>query len=268
MQLSGIQRIVCIGAGNVASYLVPALYQAGYNIVQVCSRTIAKATIIAKQVNSSAVDNIAALDATADMYIVMVCDSEIENVLQQGRFGRGLVVHTSGSTAMSVFAKTTIEHYGVLYPLQTFTVQGQIDFLNTPFYIEANLLRDEKRLKSVAASLSSKVFAIDSTQRLHLHIAAVFACNFTNHMFAISQYLLQQSNLEFEALSPLIQATLSNTLSGGNPAERQTGPAVRGDDNIVQQHLSALSQNQMERDIYQVISENIQKYKQNIMLKK
>ncbi|MGL4364303.1 MAG: Rossmann-like and DUF2520 domain-containing protein [Bacteroidales bacterium] len=256
-----IQRIVCIGAGNVAYSLVPALYGVGYNVIQICSRKVDTAKHLANLVRASCTDNIKEMDTSADLYILAVSDREIQNVLQNANFGESLVIHTSGSTHINVFEKYNIKHYGVLYPLQTLSQKRIANFVHIPLFIEAKEMQDMEQLTLIANKLSTKVKPLNSEQRMHLHISAVFACNFTNQMFAIAHKLLKQSNLDFEVLRPLINETVTKALNAGNPKTVQTGPAVREDNNIIQLHLQELLPYEIERNIYKIISDSIQTYK-------
>lgn len=254
---SNTKRIVCVGSGGVASSLLPALYGAGYNIIQVCSRNLATAQALAKVVGASASDKLAELDLTADVYIIAVPDSEIENVLREATFGEGLVVHTSGSTPISVFERYRVERYGVLYPLQTFSRQRGVNFSRVPLYVEGHSKLDAMDIMFIARKLSVEVAQASSEERMLLHVAAVFACNFTNQMLAIASQLTAAAELNFAALKPLIRETIDKALATDNLALVQTGPAVRGDMNIVQKHIKALEKHPLEQQIYRLISESI-----------
>ena len=251
------KRIACVGSGGVASSLLPALCGAGYCIVQVCSRRLESAQRLANVVGAAACSNLSELDRNADMYIIAVPDSEIENVLRSANFGSGLAAHTSGSTPMSVFEKYNVQRYGVLYPLQTFSRGRVVSFANVPLLVEGNSAHDTEELMRMARSLSENVQQASSEKRMMLHVAAVFACNFSNHLLAISAQLTRESELEFDLLKPLIRETFEKVLSAENPAEVQTGPAVRGDVNTVQKHLAALEKYPLQQQIYRLISENI-----------
>jgi len=252
-----VKRIACIGSGGVASSLLPALYGAGYKIVQICSRNLATAQALAKVVGASASGSLADLDLHADVYVITVPDSEIENVLSASVFGAGLVVHTSGSTPISVFEKYKVERYGVLYPLQTFSKQRGVNFARVPLYVEGRNKHDAMDLMFIARKLSVDVSQVNSEERMLLHIAAVFACNFTNHMLTISSRLTKEAGLNFAALKPLIQETIDKALAAENTAQVQTGPAARGDMNIVQKHVKALEKHPLQQQIYKLISESI-----------
>ncbi len=257
--VESVKRIACIGSGGVASSLLPALYGAGYKIAQVCSRNLVTAQALAKVVGASATGNLTELDPTADVYIITVPDSEIENVLHDATFGAGIVMHTSGSTPISVFEKYNIERCGVLYPLQTFSRQRGVNFARVPLYVEGRTKTEEIEITFIARKLSVDVSLVDSEKRMLLHIAAVFACNFTNQMLAIASQLTKEAGLNFNSLKPLIQETVEKALAAENPYQVQTGPAVRGDMNIVQKHINALASQPQLQQIYKQLSDYIVK---------
>ncbi|MDR1225406.1 MAG: DUF2520 domain-containing protein [Prevotellaceae bacterium] len=252
-------RISCIGSGGVASSLLPALYDAGCKIVQVCSRNIEHAQRLAKVVGAMGINHLAELNNAVELIIISISDSEIEGVLKAVNFGNAMVVHTAGSVPMQVMADAGVARYGVLYPLQTFSCTRSVSLAQVPLFIEAANPNDLQELKFLAKKISSTVTELDSQQRMLLHVAAVFACNFTNHMMTISASLLKNVNQDFELVKPLIQETFEKALAGDNPAEAQTGPAVRGDVVTVKKHMEALKNDTAFQQLYQLISENIMK---------
>ncbi|MDR2813201.1 MAG: DUF2520 domain-containing protein [Prevotellaceae bacterium] len=256
MDGSVVKRIACIGSGNVASSLLPALYGAGYKIVQVCSRNLQTAQQLAKVVGATSTDKLTDINPNVDIYIIAVPDDEIENVLRKTTFGDGIVVHTSGSTPMGIFAKRDIPHYGVFYPLQVFT-RHSVNFMRVPLYVEASDSIAMDELLFMARKLSVEVYKITSEKRMLLHIAAVFACNFSNHLLTIAARLLHDEELSYLSLKPLIKETFERAMQVDNPEQLQTGPAARGDSKIVNHHIEALAGYPLTQQIYKLISESI-----------
>jgi predicted short-subunit dehydrogenase-like oxidoreductase (DUF2520 family) len=256
-----VKRIACVGSGNIALSLLPALYGAGYKIVQVCSRNLRTGQQLAKVVGAASSDQLTELNPNADIYIIAVPDDEIVNVLSTATFGNGIVVHVSGSTPMSVFEKRDIAHYGVLYPLQTFT-RHSVNFMRVPLYVEANDSAAMNELMFMARKLSVEVYKITSEKRMILHIAAVFACNFSHHLLTIAARLLHDKGLSYGSLKPLIMETLERAMVD-NPELLQTGPAARGDAKIVNNHIKALSGYPQVQQIYKLISESIASAKED-----
>lgn len=263
MDSATVKRIACVGSGNVALSLLPALYGAGYKIVQVCSRNLRTVQQLAKVVGAASTDKLTELSPNADIYILAVPDDEIVNVLRKATFGNGIVVHLSGSTPMSIFEKRGIAHYGVLYPLQAFT-RHSVNFMHVPLYVEANDSVAMEELMFMGRKLSVEVYNITSEKRMLLHIAAVFACNFSNHLLTIASRLLHDEQLSYASLKPLIKDTFERAMQVDNPELLQTGPAVRGDAKIVGSHVKALSGYPLTQQIYQLISESIMSTEQKI----
>ena len=249
--------IVLIGAGNLATNLGKALYAKGFLIKQVFSRTAESASTLARQLEADYTTSLADIDPYARLYITSLSDeafaSRIDEIVGDRR--QGLWVHTAGSLPMNLW-QGKVEHYGVFYPMQTFSKQREVDFKNVPIFIEASSTEDATFLQEVAAVLSEQVYEATSEQRKCLHLAAVFTCNFTNHMYALAEELLQHYHLPFEAMLPLIDETARkvHTLS---PSVAQTGPAVRNDSHVMEHHLSMLADRPDLQNIYRLLSESI-----------
>ena len=252
--------IVMVGAGNVATHLCKALKKAECNIKQVFSRTKESAVILAEKIDCLYTTDTESICSDADLYIVSLKDSVLNEILPRlvKRNHKALFVHTAGSVSIDIWKGLT-ERYGVLYPMQTFSKQREADFSNVHFFVEANNDCDVKLLKEVASLLSTKVFEASSEQRKYLHISAVFACNFTNHMYAICQRLLENNGLPFSSMLPLIDET-ANKVHHLSPIDAQTGPAKRYDTNIMEQHINMLENEPEIASLYKEISENIHKY--------
>lgn len=255
--MEAIEKIVLLGAGNVATHLGSALQLAGYSIVQVYSRRIATAEVLARTLGCACTGSMEALTPGADLYVIAVTDDAIADVSACFPFRDKLLVHTSGTTPLNVLQAGS-DHTGVLYPLQTFSMDVPVDFINIPLCIEASHPEDRDKLKTLARSLSNTVAYIPSDQRRILHVAAVFACNFVNHMYAQAAGILEENGLAFDLLRPLIEETARKAMRG-DPREMQTGPARRHNKNIMEEHQKMLSTNPGYRKMYTFISESIQK---------
>ena len=246
-----MKNIILVGSGNVATNLGLALKKSSYPIVQVYSRSIENAKKLANKLNTEFTNDLTQLKS-ADLIIVSVNDDAISNVLSQIK--NTSIVHTSGSIGINIF-NDNFSNYGVLYPLQTFNKEVNVNISEIPFCIEGNNLAFEKQLTTLAKQLSNNVVLMDSEQRKQVHIAAVFACNFSNQMFSIADDLLAEKNLDFKILLPLIKQTIAK-LSTNKPKAVQTGPAKRNDNNIIQEHIKHISKQEV-KDLYQEISNNI-----------
>ncbi len=254
-----IQDIVLIGAGNLATHLGLALVSHGFNVLQVCNRTPDKGRELALRVGAEFIAEPADLSPGADLYSLAVGDSPIGMVAKSLSLKNQLLVHTAGTIPMNILSAGS-ENYGVFYPLQTFSHERNIDFRTVPLCIEANSKISENQLLELAKSLSSKVQLLDGDQRKMLHLSAVFASNFTNFMQVIAADLLIENHLSFDLLKPLIRQTMQNVRQD-HVFSHQTGPAFRGDHAVLEKHRELLAAHPGYLDIYNLISDNIIKYK-------
>lgn len=244
-------EITLIGSGNVATHIAKACLKAGLPIKQIWSRTIAHAEALANQVGASATSDFSEL-LPADVFIVSVNDDGIANLPITDTVGHSVIVHTSGATPISVFSGK-FENYGVLYPLQTFSKSREIDFREVPLCIEASNETALHVIEELAGKLSDSVYLINSESRQTLHLAAVFACNFTNFLYTASAGLLAEKYLNFDLLRPLISET-ARKVQNAEPADVQTGPAVRGDESTMERHIKMLDAHPQLREMYHLIS--------------
>lgn len=250
-------KIVLIGAGNVATHLGKALLQAGHDILQVYSRTMESATKVAKTVGAVPTNTLESITNTADIYIISLKDSVLAELLPKICKGRenSVIVHTAGSMSIDIF-RDYAKHYGVLYPMQTFSKQRDLDFSEVPCFLEANDEHATNVIRSLAASISSNLYFLSSEDRRHLHLSAVWACNFVNHCYDISQTILAQHNIPFSVMLPLIDETVRK-IHDLPPHKAQTGPAVRYDENVIHAQAELMNANPLLRDIYERMSQSI-----------
>ena len=249
-----MKNIILIGSGNVATHIGIALKNSNFAILQVYSKSIQNAKALAKKLDTHFTNDLSKLKS-ADLIIVSIKDDAISRVLSQIK--NTAVVHTSGSIGLNVFEEKFSNH-GVFYPLQTFNKDVNINVSEIPFCIEGNSVKFENKLIKIAKALSCKVVKMNSHQIKKLHIAAVFACNFSNHMYSIANDMLEKNNINFKILLPLIKKTITN-LEKENPKQVQTGPAKRKDIAVIQEHLVTIKDKEI-RDLYQKISAHIIKY--------
>ncbi len=250
-------RIVLIGAGRLATQLGQALFQGGHDIISVYSRTMESAQMLAEKLNSRAVDNVDSLPQEADIFIVAVKDAVLESLVKylvQGRENQ-LIVHTAGSMTMSLF-NGLANHFGVFYPMQSFSKERQVDFHEIPIFIEASDEGSLQQLKKLAVSISQVVYNLTSDERKFLHLSAVYACNFANHCYALAAQILEEHGLPFSVMLPLIDET-ARKVHQMHPKDAQTGPAVRYDENVMAKQMQLLSNHPEMQDIYQLLSKSI-----------
>lgn len=245
-------RVVLIGSGNVATSLALAL-NGKCHLVQVYSRSMASAEALASRVGAQATNDLSQIVTDADIYVISVVDDAITSVLETCPARGGLWVHTSGSTSIDVF-KGKRTRYGVLYPMQSFSKSCPARMHEVHIFIEGCDSCATQEVKELAMLLTNNVHEITSTERERLHVAAVFACNFANHMFTLSSEVLDEAGIPFDAMLPLIKTTIAK-LDNLTPTQSQTGPAARGDVNVIERHLQSLSGD--KHDIYRLLSQSI-----------
>ena len=244
--------VIVLGTGNVGTHLINAFRKAkNIELLQVYSRKKSSLKNFEDQVSGTT--KLAELKA-ADVYIIAISDDEISNFSKNLNVKDKLVVHTSGSVAMK--ALQTNANKGVFYPLQTFSKNNDVDFRNVPICLETENEKDLLVLEQVASAISNHVYFIDSAQRKHLHIAAVFTNNFVNHIYKIGFDICKRHHIPFETLHPLILETASKVVQN-NPEKIQTGPAHRKDKKTIASHLALLSGD--EKKIYNILTESIKK---------
>lgn len=249
--------IVFIGAGNLATNLAKTLYYKGFRIAQVYSRTEEAARTLAQAVEAAYTTDLSSVVADGQLYIVSLKDAALIELLPEIVAGKeeALWVHTAGSISMDIW-KGRVNRYGVFYPMQTFSKQRTVDFSRIPVFVESNSAEDTRFLKDIASVLSERVYEATSEQRKSLHLAAVFTCNFTNHMYALAAGLLNKYQLPFEVMLPLIDET-AHKVHELEPRLAQTGPAVRYDKNVIDSHLQMLADEPQMQELYRLISESI-----------
>lgn len=234
-------RIVIVGRGNVATNLDYAFRRKGVECMMVSSR-----------------EGLDAILQNADVYIYAVRDEALAEVVAQVHVPeRALHLHTSGTMPMAVFGEDK-PHAGIFYPFQTFSKAHLIeDFSTVPIFFEARGIDDVSAVYSLALTITSHVYEANQHDRERLHVAGVFANNFSNLMYTLAADILRDTHIPFSALLPLIDETAAkvHTLS---PHDAQTGPARRGDENVMQHHLSLLTTAD-QRELYRLLSALIQK---------
>lgn len=242
-----IQYITIIGKGNVAWQYNNAMANLGINVNCISSR-----------------GEIREEDLRSDLIIIAVLDKAIEEVASKLRIKDSILVHTSGTVDIEVLNKSS-DNYGIFYPLQTITKGIQINFSDVPLCIDANNENALASLKHLAKRLTDKVYEINTAQRQELHLAAVFANNFTNHLLGISKQILERKNIPFDIIFPLINQTIEKAKQN-NPFDVQTGPAKRQEIAIMENHKSRLDDD--EREIYEILSSKIIKKQDSLKDKK
>ena len=245
-------KIVIIGSGNVAYHLAKAFTQNNIEVSQIFGRNEVELNKISEELN---IPYSTKELADADLYLISVSDSAVEQVSDLIKTEKALVAHTSGSLPIETlngdYRKASF------YPLQTFSKTKNLDYSKIPFFIETENQIDEKSLFELASIISENVETSDYEKRKYIHLTAVFACNFVNHLFARAKEISDSQDLDFNYFIPLIDETVEK-IHHLEPKSAQTGPAVRGDERVLKLH-EVLITNEEHRKIYNTMNESIQK---------
>ncbi|MBN2683054.1 MAG: DUF2520 domain-containing protein [Bacteroidales bacterium] len=249
--------IVIIGNGNLAFHLASILNKS-HKIVQIYARNAEKAQNLSKTVNSEIVSKLSDIKKDADLYLLCVKDDAIEKILSELKIDSGIVAHCSGSVDIKVFKKK-FKHYGVFYPLMSFTKEKELLSSEFPLCFEASDLQTMEILKEIGNSISLPYSEINSEQRKTLHLAAVTVNNFTNFLYTLAFNFLKENKIDNSLLFPLMQETLYKAIKE-NPEAIQTGPAKRKDKAVIKKHLELLESFTEYKKMYSFVSEQIFTY--------
>lgn len=253
-----MSSLTFIGSGNLAWHLAPALDNTDYAVREVYSRSRKNAeALVSKLYEAEAKDSLDFSDSHSEIFIMSVPDDKIEEISQKIILpDSATLIHTSGSKPLNSLGYAPTPRIGVLYPLQTFTKGRKVNLKEVPFFIEGEDSETEKILLKMAKVVSKEVHVLSSDKRFMLHLSAVFSSNFTNHMLSIAETIMRQNKLEYGWLKPLIAETINKSLEIG-PSQAQTGPARRGDLEVLDKHMESLKKDEPLQEIYRLISQHI-----------
>lgn len=250
-------RIALIGSGRVASCMGPRLKEAGHTVTGVFSRTLANAEQLAGVLGAPAFDDLNAIPES-DACLTMLTDDaliQLAPAIVKGREDT-LFIHTAGSVSAQVWKDAGAGRYGVMYAMQTFSKGAVIDWPQVPVFVEGSSVAEQEIIMSLAHDLSGNVSVLSSKGRKKLHIAAVFASNFSNRMYAISERILATEGVPFSVMLPLVRET-ARKVESMSPEDAQTGPAVRGDRKVIDEHVQLLKDCPEYAELYRLISIDI-----------
>ncbi|MCL3780395.1 DUF2520 domain-containing protein [Prolixibacteraceae bacterium JC049] len=252
-----MKSVVLIGAGNLATQLGLRFKEVGVAIEQVYSRSVDSAKKLADLLSAEFTTETRNI-FSADIYIIALADKAFHSVLENIDFKNALILHTAGSISLTEL-KSYSSNYGVFYPLQTFSKERKVEFETIPICVEANSEENLNEIKKLAQLCSKDVREINSEQRKSLHLAAIFCCNFVNHMYHLSAEVTETHAVDFNILRPLIKETVAK-IDLMHPKDAQTGPAVRYDENIMDKHLAQLEDEKLMKELYAKLSKSINYY--------
>ena len=230
--------VAIVGRGNVATHLFKAL-EGKTEVTMVNPHTLED------------------LPEGAELILICVSDKAIKDVFEKIPSSNAIIAHTAGSVEMNILQGKN-ERFGVLYPLQTFTKDLEMNYSDIPVFIEGNSLETESKLIHIASLFSNDVKKANSETRKLLHLASVFACNFTNALAGIAEEILNHTEFDFKVVYPLMKQTVDK-LASLPPKDAQTGPAIRRDTNVIATQLRMLESHPHYADLYKILTDIIQK---------
>ena len=251
-----MKTVTFIGSGNVATHLAKAFYAAGHQVLQIWSREYDHAEALANQVFAEPIDRLNLLYPTADVYILAITDDALFDLALDLRLRDALVLHTAGSVSLKVLQPISRKN-GVIWSPQTFIRDIPMDYSQLPFCIEGSSPEVETAIRELLEPVSQHIFRIDTAQRQWLHLAAVMTNNFGKAINALAQDILQQNNIPFEILHPLITMTAEKIKQGGL-WQQQTGPARRRDQKTIDNQRRLIADNDKMLQLYDLMTELIQ----------
>ncbi|GBL34964.1 hypothetical protein EMGBS15_05590 [Filimonas sp.] len=250
-------NIAIIGSGNIATFFATKFHQGGHQIIQVISPTAENAKALASQFDSTYSTRIKELKDDADLCLLAVKDDLLQGILKEVDFKQKFLIHTAGSVTLKDLSSSS-PNLGCIWCMYSINKNHLPERKNIPLIINASNETTLEIIRTLSACISTSVHSLSDDQKLRAHLAAVFANNFSNHMFTIGQDILQEEQLSFELLIPLIENTVEK-LTYTSPDKLQTGPAVRNDESTIAKHLSLLKDHDDFKKIYTLLTDSIQR---------
>lgn len=245
-----------IGSGRIAAHLADAFSKTDIELKGVHSKTLTHAQAFADKYQIPVFENIHQIPNNIDVYILAVNDDQIELVSSLINVN-GIVAHCSGLKDLNSIKNS--ENKAVIWPLQSFSKDKKVNFKEIPILLEANSDENYRIIEALSERISHKLIECSSEKRRFYHLAAVFVNNFSNHLFVQAEEILSQQNLDYKLLLPLMKESIEK-LNFLSPKDAQTGPASRGDESTMANHLNLLSENKTAKEIYTLLSHSIQNH--------
>jgi predicted short-subunit dehydrogenase-like oxidoreductase (DUF2520 family) len=257
-----------IGSGNIAWHLIQVFEEAGIRVAEVFARKKKNAAdMLGYAYDVEVQTHLDFRQSTSKVFFLAVSDDAIIPVASEILLPENsILVHTSGSKSMAdlsvALTRNPQVRFGVFYPLMTFTRGVPVDFQRIPLCLEGEDEYTFNQLDTIARQISSNVTKVSSHQRSVLHVAAVFGCNFVNHLWALAKEIVDEEDLSFDLLKPLINETCQKAMKAVHPAEVQTGPAVRDDETTLAKHQKMIKDDHDLIKVYKTLTQSIQDWHQ------
>lgn len=129
-----------------------------------------------------------------------------------------------------------------------------VDLSEVPFFTEASTEAALAVADGLASVLSEHVVHADASRRRALHIAGVLSCNFPNYLLECAGKVLADAGFGLDVVAPLVRTTIAKAFDVG-PHDAQTGPARRGDIEVLRAQAASLPDDMAE--IYRALSRSI-----------
>ena len=247
---NSIEQISIIGSGNIAWHLTTNFVKIGIRVTHIFGRNSTNVNSLCKIAHAIHTKSIN--DFPKNQLVIICTPDDSISTIWKSIDASCPIAYTSGSVEINSLPYR--DKIGVIYPLQTFSKNIKIKLNKVPFFIESTNNILQKELYNLTLKISDNVKIIDSTQRKKIHLAAVFVNNFTNHIIYQAQNYAKTNSINFKDLTPLLEETLKK-INLESAFNSQTGPARRGDDNIIKQHIESLKGN--PKEIYTLLSKSI-----------
>ena len=253
-------KISIIGNGNLSKALVKEILRKGHKIHQVHALNFLDLKKTYADSPISILENMEELDYEIDILLIAVSDDVIKKVVKNLSNKSIVVLHTSGSVSVDVFEKAGFINYGVFYPLYSFSESREEDFKQIPLMIEYSNSHVQQKINLLGKSIFNRIIEVNSEKRMIYHLSGIFANNFTNHLWSLTQGFIEKNNLDFDNVKPIIMQTAKNAILTNQIADIQTGPASRGNHNVIKGHIKLLEEDKNLLSIYKELSNSILKH--------
>ncbi|HRP88590.1 MAG TPA: DUF2520 domain-containing protein [Edaphocola sp.] len=250
-------KIVLLGTGNIAHYFCTRLAESKtYKVIQAYARDQQKGLQFQEHFNIPVVNHLEEIDEKSAIYFLAVKDNAIAELASKIKSKNALIIHCAGSQNLEIIENDS-QKKAIIWPI--YSISKQENYAqNIPLIIEGNNKDAENEALKLALEISQNTSIVNYAQRQYLHLNAVLVNNFSNHLFAIADAISKERKIDFDILKPIIHQTIQN-LNSKNPAETQTGPAIRHDEQTINKHLTLLDHHPEWQELYKSISLSIQK---------
>lgn len=237
-----------IGAGVTGTALACKLWQQGYPVIAVYSRSLNSSERLASEVHGCTIYNSPQQVADAAQAVFITTpDDVIADIAANLRWHSGqTVIHCSGVHSTDILESA--HKYGAntccIHPLQTFASvdEAVTNISGSTFALEG----DEDAMvlaRGIAEALKGNIIVLKAGDKVLYHAAAVTLSNYLVTLMKTAADFWQTLGIPQEkavkSLLPLLKGTVNNIERVGIPG-CLTGPIARGDVETIKKHVAAL----------------------------